>query len=231
MRIIGIDPGLSGGAFFYDSSTFEFRVYPFKSKDGRIDVISFMEWIHNMQPDTVFLEKIFLTGREGGRSAATIGSNYGRILATLEMSHVTYAEVQPKTWQRALSLKTGSRAIVKQSAQDLAVKRFTLLPFLQGKSKKPHDGLTDAACIALFGQIYLAERLWDDQKKTSIKSTDSFAFNTGTSAKKGPSSKGKRSKQSQSSKAKLKTSQPKRKARSSKSTQSSARLKAAGRNY
>ena len=189
MRIIGIDPGLSGAAFFYDTITHEFTVHRFKATDGKLDVVLLSEYLFLTEPDAVFIEKIFLTGREGGQSALTIGSNYGRILAALEMSHLTYTEVQPRFWQRALGLKGGSRAIVKEEAKDLAVKRFTLMPFLFGKSKKPHDGCTDAACITLYGQLALENPCALEKKST--KSTQTSAHSLGTRAKRSTSSKDK----------------------------------------
>jgi Holliday junction resolvasome RuvABC endonuclease subunit len=189
MRIIGIDPGLSGAAFFYDTITHEFTVHTFKAKDGKLDVVLLREYLFLTQPDAVFIEKIFLTGREGGQSVMTIGSNYGRILAALEMSHLTYTEVPPRVWQRALGLKGGSRAIVKEEAKDFAVKRFTLMPFLFGKSKKPNDGCTDAACIALYGQLTLENSCAPEKKST--KSTRTSAPSSGTRAKRSTSSKDK----------------------------------------
>ena len=191
MRIIGIDPGLSGAAFFYDTITHEFTVHRFKATDGKLDVVLLSEYLFLTEPDAVFVEKIFLTGREGGQSALTIGSNYGRILAALEMSHLTYTEVQPRFWQRALGLKGGSRAIVKEEAKDLAVKRFTLMPFLFGKSRKPHDGCTDAACIALYGVLYLMEGNPCALEKKLTKSTQTSAPSLGTRAKRSTSSKDK----------------------------------------
>lgn len=199
MRIIGIDPGLSGAAFFYDTETFEFRSYKLISKDGKISAYALSAWMFSYHPDHVFIEKIFLTGREGGQSAMTIGANYGRIMAAIESCEFNHTEITPKTWQSALGLKGGSRAIVKEEAMKLAVQRFTLMPFLFGKSKKPHDGCTDAACIALYGELYFKEKLWLDTKKKSTKSTRNSAQNTETSAKKNSTLKPKKSKCSKTS--------------------------------
>jgi len=210
MRIIGIDPGLSGAAFLYDTNTFEFQSHRLESHDGRLDVQTFASFILRQLPDIIFVEKIFLTGKEGGQSAMTIGSNYGRLMAVVEGSKLPYVEVAPKTWQRALGFKGGSRAIVKQEAQDYAVKRFTLMPFIYGKSKKPHDGCTDAACIALYGMFHLSENLWEDDTKTKLtKSTHKSARSTVTSAKSSSRSKAKKKTQSRRSKSRSTTSKVK----------------------
>jgi hypothetical protein len=190
MRIIGIDPGLSG-AFFYIDDEMNFAVEKLPVKDGKIDVLALTRDLQYLNPTHVFIEKIFLTGREGGQSAMTIGSNYGRLMALLELKDITLIEVQPRFWQRALGLKGGSRAIVKQQAKDLAVSRFGLTPFMFGKSRKPHDGCTDAACIALYGVLYLMEGNPCAPKKKLTKSTQTSARSTGTRAKRSTSSKDK----------------------------------------
>lgn len=229
MRICGIDPGLSGGAFVYNTQTHEFQSYALERIDSRINILALAQFMANQSVQMVYIEKILLTGKEGGQSAMTIGANYGRIMAVIELCNIVHWEVPPKTWQRALSLKTGSRAIVKQSAQDLAVERFTMMPFLKGKSKKLHDGLTDAACITLYGVQQVTESIWSDTKTTSTKSTQSSAPATGTSAKKSSTSKTRKSKSSAPSKSKSQSLKGKSKASSSKSTPSSARSKTAGR--
>lgn len=230
MRVCGIDPGLSGGAFVYDTLTHEFQSYALERTDSKINVRSLAAFFHRHDPQLIFIEKILLTGREGGQSAMTIGSNYGRIMALLELMGITHEEVPPRVWQHALGLKSGSRAIVKQSAQDLAIERFTLLPFLHGRSKKPHDGLTDAACITLYGVQQLTESVWSDTKTKSTKSTQSSAPDSDISAKRKSTSKGKKTDSSKTSKSRSKTSKPKSKESSSPSTPSSARSKTAGRN-
>lgn len=206
MRIIGIDPGLSGACFFYDTETHNFCARRFISVDGRLDVKKFNEFIQTYSPDQIFIEKIFLTGREGGQSAMTIGANYGRILATLELLALPYIEVTPKVWQRALRLTGGSRAIVKEQAKILAVKRFTLMPFLFGKSKKPHDGCTDAACITMYGDLVARGELCQpsDTKKKLTRNTRSFAQSLGTLVKSSNTSKSKKPKQKNTSRSKKK---------------------------
>lgn len=241
MRIIGIDPGINGGAFYFDTNKEQtdkemflndlplFESYRFVSKGSQIDGNAFYDWLCDMCADLVVIEKPFLTGAEGGQSALTIGSNYGRLLAALDFHPIPYAEVPPKVWQRALGLKGGSRKEIKQSAQKLAVQLFSSAPFLKGKEKKPHDGLTDAACIALYGFQQITEKVWHVTEKTLIRNTQSSAPATGTSAKKSSTSKTRKSKSSTTSKSKSQSLKGKSKASSSKSTQSFAKSKSAGR--
>jgi Holliday junction resolvasome RuvABC endonuclease subunit len=235
MRIVGIDPGLSGGAFYYDTDMEktneelcwpnlpEFEGYRFKVQNSVIDINDFYNWLTAMNPDLIFLEKIFLTGKEGGQSAMTIGSNYGRLAAALEFSGYDWNEVAPKVWQRSLALKGGSRAIIKESAKNLAVQRFGIKTFLSGKERKPHDGLTDAACIALYGV-----KVWTENQST--KSTQSSAQSMETSAKRFSTSKKKSKKLKKPSKSKsTKQSKPLQKP-VGRSAKSSTKSKRAGKN-
>jgi crossover junction endodeoxyribonuclease RuvC len=193
MRFAGIDPGLSGGMFVYDTNTEFVSTFRFSGTDSILDIHDFCVFLMQNRPEHVVLEKIFLAGREGGSSAMTIGINYGRILACLDVfSPTKYTEVAPRVWQKALGLKGGSRAITKQAASDLAVKRFGESVFLQGRARKPHDGLTDAACMALYALQLESESLWDEPEKKSTKSTQSSARNTDTSASKSSPSKAKK---------------------------------------
>jgi hypothetical protein len=197
VRIAGIDPGLSGAAFFYDTETFYCQSYLLKSKNGKLDCVDLTRWLIVSRVEYVYLEKIFLAGREGGRSALTIGSNYGRITSACDFSQIPYTEVMPRVWQSALGLKAPSRKELKKVAGKYAIDRFTLFPFITGKKNKIHDGLTDAACIALYG-----ETLWKEMERQSTKSTQTCASSLETSAKSSNTSMTKKPKPKKSSRKK-----------------------------
>ncbi len=185
MKFAGIDPGLSGGVFFYDTNTEEIATLRFSATNSKLDIEDFLAFLQFFRPEIIYIEQIFLAGREGGRSAMTIGANYGRITAVLDAIGLTYTEITPRAWQSSLGLKSGSRAITKQAASDLAIKRFGLTTFLEGRAKKPHDGLTDAACIVLFAINKQSESLWDSEpSKKSNKRINKRASTTATSASK-----------------------------------------------
>lgn len=185
MRFAGIDPGLSGAVFVYDTNTEETFTFRLSGTDSKLNLTDLLAFLSNHNPEVVYIEKIFLAGREGGSSAMTIGSNYGRLTALLEILGFGYTEITPRVWQSSLGLKSGSRAITKQAASDLAVKRFGLNTFLEGRARKPHDGLTDAACIVLFAINKQSENLWDSEpKKKSRKPTKQRVSTTDTSPSK-----------------------------------------------
>lgn len=190
MIVAGIDPGLSGGLFIFDTNTEEVLTLRFHGHDSVLAIQPIVQTLATHRPEVIYIERIFLAGREGGSSAMTIGSNYGRLTAVLDVLALTYTEVAPRVWQSSLGLKSGSRAITKQAASDLAVKRFGLNNFIEGRARKPHDGLTDAACIVLFAINKQSENLWEAEKKSN-KRTSKRASTTATSASRSGSSNSK----------------------------------------
>ena len=226
MKILAIDPGLSGGCFFLDTNLKEIYTLRFSGNNSKLHIKDFSFFLQMLKPEVTIIEQIFLAGREGGRSAITIGSNYGRITAALDLNGLTYTEVAPRTWQRTLGLESGSRNIVKQSAQDLAVKRFGDVPFIQGRERKPHDGLTDAACMALYAITLQSEILWDEKRST--KSTQTSASSTETSRKRSFTSKTKSNKSSLSGRTSSTKSKSPTSKQGSRSAKNSGRSKLAG---
>ena len=220
MRIAGIDPGLSGGIFLLGETGSFCRA--FYGLDSVLCIHPVQNFIMDFKPEHVFIEKPFLNGLEGGQSAMTIGSNYGRLTALLDLNNIPYTEVPPKTWQRSMGVLGTSRDATKKLALELALTHFLESTLILPKARKPHSGLVDAACIALYGV-----KTWTENKST--KSTQTSASSTGMSAKRSSTSKSKRKPNSKPSKAKKKpTSAPTGK-RDSRSAKSSGKLKTVGR--
>jgi Holliday junction resolvasome RuvABC endonuclease subunit len=195
MRIAGIDPGISGGIFcICETGSF---CRPFFGLNSVLCIHPIQTFIDEFKPEHVFIEKPFLNGLEGGQSAMTIGSNYGRLTALLDLNNIPYTEVPPKVWQRALGVLGGSRAATKDKAAQLAITTWNKETFILGKARKPHSGMIDAACIALYGV-----QSWT--KKLSTENTQSSALSLETPAKSSNTSRSKKSSQKPSSKRKPK---------------------------
>jgi len=193
MRIAGIDPGISGGIFcICETGSF---CRPFFGLNSVLLIHPIQTFINEFKPEHVFIEKPFLNGLEGGQSAMTIGSNYGRLTALLDLNNIPYTEVPPKVWQRAMGVLGGSRAATKDKAAELAITTWNKETFILGKARKPHSGMIDAACIALYGvQSWIM--------KLSTKNTQSSAQSLETSAKNFSTSTMKRKKPKKSSRKK-----------------------------
>ena len=185
MRIAGIDPGLSGGIFLLGETGSFCR--PFFGLNSVLSIHPIQTFINEFKPEHVFIEKPFLNGLEGGQSAMTIGSNYGRLTALLDLNMIPYTEVPPKVWQRAMGVLGPSRKATKESALKLALKHFLASTLTLPKARKPHEGLVDAACIALYGVT-----IWIEMERQSTKSTQTCASSLETSAKSSNTSRSKK---------------------------------------
>jgi putative intracellular protease/amidase len=112
----------------------------------------FKEWRKADKDVFAILEHAQVFPGEGRSTAFTAGRNYGAIEMALVATGIPYAIVRPRAWQKEIlngieGCDTKARAILKSQR---TVPELNLLP---GKKRKPHTGLADAACLALYGHI------------------------------------------------------------------------------
>lgn len=154
MRIIGIDPGKSGGVAVLD-------------KEGKIilvDVLDDAAWFASFVREQrlaedgelrIFLEKAQVFAKNGAVGMFNYGVGFGELLGVLATLAISHELVPPQTWTRAMHAghltsnvaKDRSRHVVKRlfPAEDL---RNPNAP----KSIKAHDGIIDALLIAEYGR-------------------------------------------------------------------------------
>ena len=89
---------------------------------------------------------------EGLSTAFTAGRGYGAMEMALVCSGIAYEIVRPRLWQKTVlagveGVDTKVRSILK------CQRRLPDLDLTPGKKRKPHDGLADAACMALYAHI------------------------------------------------------------------------------
>jgi len=162
---VGIDPGKDGAVVAIDengrtvgsilaANDFTVKVTKGGKKNylehemaGAIDRL---HQEHGIQ--VVVLEKQQARPGQGGTSMFQTGLGYGLWRGILGALGIPTQIVHPKTWQKeALRDAPGDgkgRAIMvcQQRLPDLELK--------PGKRRKPHDGLADAGCMALFARGY-----------------------------------------------------------------------------
>lgn len=165
MRIVGIDNGLDGGLVLIDSSlasTPELQYHGLavavtptvivRGSKREYDANAIVERLKLWKPNHVYLEKAQAMPGQGVTSMFSIGQGYGLYRGILSALKIPYTLVHPKTWQKDMfrdQPKTDTKAMsfivcsrIWPSVSWLATPRC----------KKPHDGLTDAALIAAYGQ-------------------------------------------------------------------------------
>lgn len=154
--IIGIDPGLKGGLALMadDGKPVDAITMP---RDGRsVDVCAlqdaFIRWGAHSGNIRAVVERQQVRARQAGNM--TIGANYGRILATLDLCGIEYEEVRPQDWQAAILPDGDTKAAALLHCQ---VSGYPVPMTSNRKNARPHDGVADAWGIAEFGVDRLGE--------------------------------------------------------------------------
>jgi hypothetical protein len=148
--ICGIDPGVQGGVAFIDSFTLRIKqVEPMPTLAGKVDVRTLAGWFDLWSPDFTLVELQHI--KNGQTGAMTIGPNYGRILACLELAELPHREVPPAVWMRGAQVKPGLKGKEKKEAQFVAAKKAFGAQLGEHKLTPARDGPIAALLIAKFG--------------------------------------------------------------------------------
>lgn len=155
MKILGLDPGLDGGVALLADGNLLLRVMPVRQEGGkrRVDAERLAELLRSWKPDEAVLERVGAMPGQGVSSMFTFGKCVGTVVGVLAALQIPVVEVQPRVWQRAVlgSVPAGSpkeRALLR--ARELwPAESWLATP----RSRKPHDGLVDAALLAQVGSL------------------------------------------------------------------------------
>jgi hypothetical protein len=169
-RIIGIDPGKTGAIAIIEKGEVTVQVLPLELstgeavtyyeaqkrdkklpktrkhfvKDARLSGIVLAQL---MKDSVVYMERQQVRSRQKGGLA--IGMNYGIIIGACRAIGINPVIIQPKEWQHWVKYELGTKEEI--DTKELArlyckEKGMTIL-----KSK---DGMSDAICIAYYGEYY-----------------------------------------------------------------------------
>lgn len=160
-RIVGIDPGLSGGLAFFEEGTVVALV-PMPVRDlgdrNELDMPAIAAFLVTDygRATHVFIERAQVMSKPGKSQGVTGMFNYGIQNGMLRgLCHglgLPYTLVHPQSWQRAM-LGAFAKGESKAAA---AVRVSQLWPSLDFRAsercKKAHEGMVDAALIAEHGR-------------------------------------------------------------------------------
>lgn len=176
MIYIGIDNGLNGGivainekqevisaddnilkySFFDDDKlVFAWLMPIIKGQKGKIyDIKKIIEIFDYLQLSEekifVVLEKAHIMPQNGGRANFTTGECYGIIKGILSSLNIPYEIVSAKIWQKDI-FQGQTIKDTKQSSIMYCKNKFPNIDWRASKRcKNAHDGLTDAACMAVY---------------------------------------------------------------------------------
>lgn len=169
MVTVGIDIGFNGGiAFNRDGKITALHTMPtnaligWKTKKGNfkkrqvLDILSLKSILSglNCDDDLVVFEK--LQGMPDQSSVATFcfGEQYGIIQGLLVGLGLRYVVIRPQEWKREI-LK-GYNTKDKGSSVLYVQRKYPNVNLLKtNRSRKPHDGMADAICLAEYGMLRL----------------------------------------------------------------------------
>jgi Holliday junction resolvasome RuvABC endonuclease subunit len=162
MRILGIDPGLTGGAAVLATGgdldgparVVDAIDIPTKGEDAkrRVDVLELARWISACIPDVAFIERAQAMPRQGSSSGFIYGRAVGALEAAAILAHVQLHVIEPSAWKKAFALPgTGEIGVTaaKEAARQALIRvmpsaeRFVL--------RKGDHGRAEAVLIAMYG--------------------------------------------------------------------------------
>ena len=147
MRILGIDPGLTGGmATIGDGFIAQAFVLPVIQDcygKRKLASNSMLMTMRSAQADVICIERVSAMPGQGVTSMFTFGKIYGQLitLADLACSKVIY--VTPQKWKKDLNISSD-----KQTAINRCAELFPNVNVLATeRCKKPHLGMVEALLI------------------------------------------------------------------------------------
>lgn len=147
--IVGIDPGQKGGvAVLRDPETI-LHVEPMPILAKEVQTGALYALLDAYAPHTAVIERQSIMG--GQRGAMAIGSNFGRILAAVEIARVPYTLVTPTVWNRRAGIPPKLTGRAKKEASFEAAQRTWGSAFDRLGLRPTQDGLVEALLIARFG--------------------------------------------------------------------------------
>jgi len=152
--IIGIDNGLKGGLCALNRESLEIlslapmpcKPFGFKNE---IDVAEVLEWVQQFPNPAVAIEEPlhFAPTLASMRSMAL---SFGKIVGACTVLQVPCIRVQVNDWQDEILGVRKIKGLTKTIALAKATQRWPKQRWNVGRSKTPHDGIVDAALIAVY---------------------------------------------------------------------------------
>ena len=152
MKVLGIDPGITGGLAIVeitDVSTIvidaiDVPVIGTGAKE-RVESIAIQKWIGQHQPALACIERAQSMPKQGSSSGFKYGRAVGALEAAIALSGVPVQIIEPSVWKRALHLPGKDKEAARQRALELFPAAHALL------ARKKDHGRAEACLIALFG--------------------------------------------------------------------------------
>jgi crossover junction endodeoxyribonuclease RuvC len=147
MKIVGIDPGKSGGLSVIENDKL-IQVIPMPVDDNGIDFNKVADFLKTHTPDFVYIEAVHAMPGQGVVSMFNFGFSTGGLHGVARALNLVVKTVQPRKWQKTLM---GDAKHEKEDTIRFVQTKYPEVNLLATKrSKKPHDGMADSIGIASY---------------------------------------------------------------------------------
>lgn len=158
MIIAGVDPGLSGGIAIIQQllGSTEYHVQPMPvtgEKKRSIQLQPIAELFKLWQIDLVVIEKVHAMPKQGVSSCFTFGKGYGQIQGICAGLFIPFVLVTPQQWKKIVLNGYDWKGDKSMSIKYCQQKYPNINLKATERSRKPHDGICDALCIAEYGRM------------------------------------------------------------------------------
>jgi len=153
MRVIGIDPGISGAlVVLEDGVPVEWLRTPiwWQGKHNRVDPYALGDWLKavtwNTALDGAVIEQVGAMPNQGVTSMFSFGHATGTIYGALGALSIPVRRVTPQAWKKAAGIAVGAnKDAARSKATEIWPKWYAL------RKKGEGQAFADAALIAKFG--------------------------------------------------------------------------------
>lgn len=148
MRIIGIDPGISGAIVLLEANEpIEWAAMPAMTvgKANRVNASALADFLAACKPDHVYVEQVGAMPGQGVSSMFNFGHSCGTVMGVLGAVGIPHTMVTPQFWKKAAGLIGTDKDAARARAIQLWPKWREL------DKKGAGQALADAALIARYG--------------------------------------------------------------------------------
>ena len=146
---LGIDPGIKGGLAMIDSEGAVSTSPMPTMQDGKrtvIDIAEVVEWAaHSTSYMCAAIERTHPKPPMGMASAYSFGYTTGQLVGLLQARFVPHVMVPATDWRKKVLAYLSKNA---SGAITFVGRTYPDVDLRPGRTRKPHDGIAEALCIA-----------------------------------------------------------------------------------
>lgn len=156
MRVVGIDPGLKGALVCLESHGPGKRpvvrvAEPVPLVGKQYDVPGMRQLLAAAEPDCVYLEQVGAFHGASSKSSFSFGMGFGLWLGLVAGLRLPMVLVTAPKWMRVMHAGIAPSESTKKRSELACGRLLPALVLKPGKRRVSHDGLADAALVALYG--------------------------------------------------------------------------------